>query len=263
MIKVRDLSVKYQKGSTEVVRKLNIEIQDRRIVIVGSNGSGKTTLIKSILGLVPEARGIIEVGGRDVRTMSGNTSVGTNLPEVYDLSRGSVKDQIGLWAGLKNSDPENALKLIEHYGLSKTLSRKMHNLSTGERKMVCNILALAFDPGIVLLDEPFDNVDQQRRLMLLSEISGYMGEVILVTHEIHLLKQLSGWSLYFMINGELWGEFDPVEIERLYLSRGRHPNSLFTADSDLGEVSVTLDSGEVQLVTANSISNALEEVALK
>lgn len=262
MIEIVNAGIRYLGTSKVILQDINIKVDRRKVVIVGPNGCGKTTLLKSILGLVPVVSGSVRVYGHSVKDVRNMVGLGTNIPEIYDLARGSVGEVIRLWAGLKNGTPALAFEMLDRLGIETVVSKPMHQLSTGQVKLVCNILALAFDPDTIIMDEPFDNVDQGRRAILVDLMKNYQGNAILVTHEFHLLKYLGGWELYFMMNGRLWGEFSPDMIERLYISKGKIPTALFSTETEFGPISVTLDSGDVQLINASNISNALEEVIL-
>jgi ABC-type lipoprotein export system ATPase subunit len=167
-----------------------------------------------------------------------------------------------LWGKLKGKSNSDLKARISDYGLEDTLRKYLHNLSTGQRKMVCNLLATSFNARTILLDEPFENVDQSKRVKFLKEIIAMDCEIIMVTHEIHLLRYLKGWTLYFMVDGSLWGKFNAVDVERIYISRGRVENAVVSFNTELGEVSITMDQGGMQLVRAGSLSNALEGVAM-
>lgn len=263
MINIEALKCRYESGASEVLKDINLKLDGDRIVIAGANGSGKTTLLKTIAGLAPATSGKVEVNGTDVSGIRGMTKLSTNLPDVFDIASGTVGETIRLWSSLKGSDTVEAMEMVRRYRLEEILSRRMTDLSTGQRKMVSNIIAISFRPDMLLMDEPFENVDQDRRLKLVRDILDFQGEAIVVTHEIHLLKQFKGWKLYFMIEGSLWGSFNPEEVDRLYLSGGRDENSLFTVSTTSGTVSVTRDRGDIQLILSGSISQALEEVMLQ
>jgi ABC-type multidrug transport system ATPase subunit len=172
----------------------------------------------------------------------------------------SVLDAVRMYAELKGSGPDEALDLISKFGLEETLRRKIFQLSSGQQKMIGNILALSFSPSIVLLDEPFENVDQGRRIKLLNIIETIDAEIILNTHELDILKRFKKWGLYFIVEGKLLGRFDASNADRLFLNRGDIHGNLAVLETSFGKYSITKDSGQVPLSSARDLASVFEEV---
>ncbi len=260
MLEIDDLSVTYRKGS-DALKGVNLKLHKGKAVVVGPNGSGKTTLLRATLGLAPISRGRVRVFGLDVQSIRTDTRLSTNVLEVYRLARLRVKDIISLYAELKGADPAQSLKMIDDFELGGILSKWIYELSSGQQKLLGNILALSFEPRLCLLDEPFDQVDQSRRLRLAQLLRDFPGEVLLNTHEFGLLDRLGDSALYFMIEGRLFGSFELSQLTRLYISRGEVAGALVTLDTSYGKFSVTLDRGEAAITTSTSLERLLEAVA--
>jgi ABC-type multidrug transport system ATPase subunit len=261
MLQIQDLSVSYGKHAEEkVLKNVDLELRDEKMVIVGPNGSGKSTLFKAVLGLVPIEGGAVKVFGKDVRQVKGELGVSTNLAEVYRLAYVSISDIVKIFAKLKDSSPEPAFRMFEDFELQSILRKKVHELSTGQQKMFGNILALSFNPKLALLDEPFDNVDENRRRRLVGILMAINSEVVVITHEFNLLQRLSDWGLYFMLEGKLWGRFSASQLDRLYVTRGAEQGALKVMDTSLGKLSVTLDHGDVAVKTASNVNTLLEQI---
>ena len=109
----------------------------------------------------------------------------------------------------------------------------------------------------ILLDEPFDNVDEARRGRLIEILKNLDSDVIVITHELDLLAKLEGWSLYFMLDGKLWGKFDSNQLERLYITRGVDVDAIKVMDTRLGKVSVTLDHGDIAVKMASNANTLM------
>jgi ABC-type multidrug transport system ATPase subunit len=159
MLEIDNLTVTYRKGS-EALKEVSMKLEAGKAVVVGPNGSGKTTLLKAALGLAPITRGRVRVFGTDVEKIRGDTRVSTNIPEVYRLARLPVKRVVSLYAELKGAGPAEPLKMIDDFELCGALNKWMYELSSGQQKLLGDILALSFEPKLCLLDEPFDQVDQ-------------------------------------------------------------------------------------------------------
>jgi ABC-type multidrug transport system, ATPase component len=261
MLQVENLFVDYGRHKeTPVLRGVNLEVSGQKAVIVGPNGSGKSTLFKAVVGLTPIMQGQARVFGVDVRKTHGDIRVSTNLAEVYRLAYVKCKDIVAIFADLKGCKADYALQLFREFDLDGVLERKVHELSTGQEKMFGNIMAVAFSPKLVLLDEPFDNVDENRRRRFIAVLQKLDAEVIIITHEFNLLTRLSGWRLYFMLEGKLWGKFPVSDLDRLYVSRGETADALQVMETSLGKLSVTLDHGDVAVKTASNVNALLEQV---
>jgi ABC-2 type transport system ATP-binding protein len=175
---------------------------------------------------------------------------------------GTVSDTIRIFAELKNSDPSNALKLIDHFQLGSILRKKLFQLSSGEQKMIGNILAMSFSPSIILLDEPFDNVDQSRRIKLIRLLKEVKSDILLNTHELNLLNYLDGWSLYFILDGQIYGKFNTGMLKELYVSKGDVPGNLGLIESDIGKFSITINGGDIPISSVSNLNSLFDEVSL-
>jgi ABC-type multidrug transport system ATPase subunit len=261
MLQVQNLTVTYDKHSEgPVLKGVNFDINREKCVIVGPNGSGKSTLFKAILGLAPINEGSVKVFEIDVRNCRQDTRVSTNLAEVYRLAYVKLRDLVSMFAELKGGNPEDALRMFHDFELDSILGKKMHELSTGQAKMFGNILAVSFSPKLVLLDEPFDNVDESRRRRFIEILKTFDLEVVIITHEFNLLARLADWSLYFMMEGKLWGKFSASQLDRLFITRGETMGALAIMETSLGKLSVTLDHGDIAVKTARNLNALLEEV---
>jgi ABC-type multidrug transport system ATPase subunit len=261
MLQIEELVVNYGKRNDDpVLNGVEIQLNNEKAVVVGPNGSGKSTLFKAVLGLVPIAEGSVKVFDNDVAGERNDPRVSTNLAEVYRLAYVKIQDILKIFAELKGGNPEEALRLIHDFELDSILNKRIHELSTGQAKMFGNIMAVCFSPKLVLLDEPFDNVDENRRRQFIDVLKSLDSEVIIITHEFNLLPRLGNWSLYFMLEGKLWGKFQSSQLDRLYVTRGETKGALKVMDTSLGKLSVTLDHGDTAVKTASTVSALLEQV---
>ncbi len=113
---------------------------------------------------------------------------------------------------------------------------------------------------LVLLDEPFDNIDQGNRIGLLDILNNFKGGVLLNTHELDILNRLGGWSLYFMIEGKLIGKFYANQLKNLFLNKGELFGSLAVIDTSFGRFSITENSGQVSMANLRSLDSMFNEV---
>ncbi|PSO08515.1 hypothetical protein B9Q04_05170 [Candidatus Marsarchaeota G2 archaeon BE_D] len=261
MLEVRGLTVSYRRES-KVLNRVDLTVgEGEKVAVVGPNGSGKSTLIRAALGLAPIVEGSVRVFGSDVKLVRGETRVSTNLPEVYRLLNCPAAELMEVFAGLRGVDTSDYLSLVEYFGLQEILDKRVYEMSSGQAKMFGNIMALGSKPKLLLLDEPFENVDQSRRIKLANTLAGFGEEVVMVTHEFDLLRKFQDWKLYFMIEGTLYGAFSVKDLDELYISRGERPGSILTVKTSFGTLTITRGEGDVALKNATSINKLIEEVA--
>jgi NitT/TauT family transport system ATP-binding protein len=193
VLKADNVGVAFGTGKqyVEAIRNVSFELQQgETLAIVGPSGCGKSTLFNAIAGLLKPTRGHVEVAGRRVDDAAGH--VGYMLQKDLLLPWRSVLDNVMLGlevrGGAKARSRDIAMKLIKAYGLAGFENAKPATLSGGMRQRVAIMRTLAFDPQVILLDEPFSALDFQTRLLLQADVSRIIAEhgksAILVTHDI-------------------------------------------------------------------------------
>lgn len=161
-----------------VLSGLNLSIEDGEIVcLLGRSGCGKSTLLKAIAGLIQPVSGAIALHGKEVSSAARVTppeqrGIGMIFQDYALFPHLTVFDNIAF--GLKKQPSEQIrqrvqemLQLVNLYGLDQ---RYPHELSGGQQQRVAIARALANEPAILLLDEPFSNIDSQVRQHLVREI---------------------------------------------------------------------------------------------
>ncbi len=261
MLDVRGLKVTFAGATTPALRGIDLRLDKAKMVVVGANGSGKTTLIRAVLGLVPATAGSIAVDGKDVRTIRGEPGLSTNLAEIYRLMSLPVRDLVRLFALLKGGDPAEMEGHLRAFELDPVLGKRLYELSTGQQKLVGDLFAVCFGPRLILLDEPFDNVDFARRRRLVGLLRALPADILLNTHELELLGSFADWQLGLMFEGQLLGPFSVAELDRLYLTRGNVPEALAVLRTSVGLFSVTRDAGDRLVKSATSLTALVESLA--
>jgi ABC-type multidrug transport system ATPase subunit len=261
MLEISGLIVEY--GARRVLDGVSLSLGGElgKMVVVGPNGSGKSTLIRAALGLAPIRGGSVRIFGDDVRSLRGETRVSANLTELYGLMQVDVGELIQIFAELKGLPPERFFGLLSQFGLDDIVHKKWYQLSTGQAKMFGNIMVLGSQCELAFLDEPFESVDQGRRIRLAEMLGAMDAEVLLVTHEFNLLRRLGDWGLGFMFEGKLYSGFRVADLEELYVSRCERGASRAVVDTALGCFSITRGSGDVPLKNISDLNRLFEEVA--
>ena len=178
-------------AAVEAVRDITLELRRGEILaLVGPSGCGKTTLFNAIAVLIPLQGGQVTVGGKQVQKATGH--VGYMLQKDLLLPWRSVIDNVTLGLEIRGRSKSEARTiaqdLIKRYGLAGFENSKPSGLSGGMRQRVALMRTLAFDPDVILLDEPFSALDFQTRILLQSDVKRIIREegrsVILITHDI-------------------------------------------------------------------------------
>lgn len=207
VIEVRDLVVRYRWRDKPVLRGVNA-VFDSKSLILGPNGSGKTTLFRAVCGLASIDSGDVLIDGRSVKDIYGSPGLlSTNFPEIYKLVYADAHEIIRLYIDIAGGDLDLAFRLTEDLGLGREFlrRRRLHELSSGQLKIVTTSLALAMRARHVLLDEPFEQLDPARKALLIKHMRDHGGIILINTHETWLLRHLQEWSAYFIFEGSLYG----------------------------------------------------------
>lgn len=191
-LSVRNLTCKY--NGQAVLKNLSLPVKDNEIVcLLGASGCGKTTLLKAIAGLLPLESGDIHINGRVIADQHTwlppeKRNIGMIFQDYALFPHLTVAENIAF--GLRDWDSnrietkvKDMLELVHLTGLDK---RYPHQLSGGQQQRVAIARALACEPDLILLDEPFSNIDTQVRHGLIKEIRRIFKEqgvtAIFVTH---------------------------------------------------------------------------------
>jgi len=236
-IDVRNLVKRY--GSREVLKGVSISVAaNERVVLVGPNGSGKSTLVKVIMGLTRFDRGSVRVLGVPVNSRlfdSVRRFVGF-MPEKVSLpGRVLVEDYLYIAASAKGCSDygwiADALDLSKFYGY------RVSALSQGYKRRLMLAAALLCNPRLLVLDEPYANIDVDTRFAIDAVLEeAAKGRTLLVT--THIRPGLQSFRLLTIIDGVIGGEAvyrgDYVEV-KLSCAEGELTVELRAESGDLGE----------------------------
>ncbi|WP_245849543.1 ABC transporter ATP-binding protein [Hymenobacter crusticola] len=195
-IRVRNLSKRY--GDLAVVQDISLELaQGETLVLLGPSGCGKTTLLKMLNRLIEPSSGSVEVNGQDVRTQRPEQlrrGMGYVIQQVGLLPHYTVADNIGIVPRLLGHAPAAIAQRTEalltrlHLPAERFAHQYPQQLSGGQQQRVGLARALAADPPIILLDEPFGALDPITRASIRREFRELdelrRKTVVLVTHDV-------------------------------------------------------------------------------
>ena len=194
VIQVENVSKTFQASDEDKIAALeniSLEIHPGEFVtVVGPSGCGKSTLIKLIAGLVGLSAGRIICQGEEVRGL--NTKVGYVPQESKLFPWLTVEENVAFGLDSKGYSKEERTERVRHYiqlaGLAGFEKRYPSQLSGGMAKRASIVRALAYDPTVILMDEPFGPLDAQTRMILQDELLKIWEQkcqtIIFVTHDL-------------------------------------------------------------------------------
>ncbi|WP_425865120.1 ABC transporter ATP-binding protein [Arthrobacter sp. TWP1-1] len=226
MVEFRGVSKVYQTGHP-AVDNLNLSIESGKItVFVGPSGCGKTTSLRMINRMVEPTSGTITIDGRDVSTIPAHElrrSMGYVMQQAGLLPHRTVIENISTVLRL-NKVPraqarKRSMELLKTVGLPESMANRYPNqLSGGQQQRVGVARALAADPPVLLMDEPFSAVDPVVRAELQQELIRLQRElaktIIFVTHDIDEATILGDRVAVFAVGGRVAQYAPPEEILR-------------------------------------------------
>lgn len=192
MIEINNITKKYSKDTVLDVLKLDIP-DGQTFGLVGNNGAGKTTLFSCLLDLVKPTTGKITNNGVDVKEseewkkfttafLDESFLIGYLLPEEYFYFIGELR-------GLRKKQIDDFLLKFEEFFNGEIIGKKkyLRDLSKGNQKKAGIVAALIGDPKVVVLDEPFANLDpstQIRLKQIIRELSSSGTTVLVSSHDL-------------------------------------------------------------------------------
>ena len=203
-LKISDLK-KYYNESEPLIRNLNFSVKKGEIVsFIGESGSGKTTFLKCLAGLEKINSGSIELNGKILN--DDTTFVNPNLRKIgfvfqdYPLFP-HINVLKNITINLEKSFFSKLDYILELTNLKDLCERFPDQLSGGEQQRVCLARALIREPDLLLLDEPFSNLDSSIKFKIQQEIHKIIKQTktttILVTHDIKDTFNISDKILIF------------------------------------------------------------------
>ena len=191
MLEIRDLVVRY--GDVVAVEDASLDARRNAITaLVGPSGCGKTSLLRAIAGFEAPAQGTVTIAGR---TVAGNgrwvpperRAVGMVFQEGALFPHVTVRQNVGFGLKGRPDADSRARAALDLVGLAELGERYPDELSGGQQQRVGLARALAPSPEIVLLDEPFANLDAALRQRVREEVSAILREAgttaVVVTHD--------------------------------------------------------------------------------
>jgi len=209
-------------GEKEVLRGVSFTAHGGKAFgLLGRNGAGKTTSIRILMNVFPADGGEILIDGKPI----DYSRVGIGyLPEERGLyPKKPIIDQLIYFAELKGMNTKAAIKAIDYWlgrlGMTEYRSKRLDTLSKGNQQKIQLITALAHDPEIVILDEPFSGLDPVNAMLLKDVVKEQIskGKIVLFSsHQMSYIEEFCD-SIAIINGGRVAISGDLQDIKRNYL----------------------------------------------
>jgi len=199
----------------------------RFLALLGASGCGKTTALRMLAGFVTPDGGEIEIGGQTVYNDHVNVPpekrrIGMVFQEYALFPHMTVGDNIAYGIPNRQNQRRRVDEMLELVGLQNLGSRMPHELSGGQQQRVALARALAPGPAVILLDEPFSNLDAALRVRVRSDVRDILRHAgvtaVFVTHDQEEALSISD-EVAIMMNGRIVQTGAPHEVYRSPVNR--------------------------------------------
>ena len=221
--------------------------------LLGRNGAGKTTSIRILMDVFPANSGEVLIDGQPINY--NKIGIGY-LPEARGLyPKKIIIDQLTYFAELKGMSRKAAVQSIDYWlgrlGMTEYRNKKLETLSKGNQQKIQLITALAHDPDIIILDEPFSGLDPVNAMLLKDVVKEQIakGKIVLFSsHQMSYIEEFCD-SIAILNNGVVALHGDLHDIKRDY-PRDRLVVKTETPDAiiaDFGASCTVMDNGDLMI----------------
>jgi zinc/manganese transport system ATP-binding protein len=244
IIELKDVSTVYEGERRPAIRDINLTLERGEFAyVIGPNAAGKTTLLETINGLLPIFKGRIQVLNLDVKRYGRKVRCQIGyVPQDFMVDPGEPYTaldvvlmgrygNIGVIGRPSREDKERAIEAMRLLEIEDLANKPIGKLSGGQQQKVMIARAIAKEPKILLLDEPFSNLDPESRDKISKLIAQISGEnnltTIIVTHDLHQIVDSCSRTIV-MNSGRIIADCEPRKalaiIEKWNLSDFRRRN---------------------------------------
>ena len=230
-IEIKNLHFSYNAGE-EILKGLNLTIDERSTAIIGQNGAGKTTFVKLLKGLLRPTEGQILFNGQDISKQTVATlakDIGLIFQNPNDqIFINTVLDEVMFGPMQIGMSKEVALKALDMVGLKGTEKINPYDLGLSERKMVSIAAIVAMDTKVVIFDEPTiaqDYMGKKRIQAIMKELQRQHKIVISILHDMDFVAETFDRAIVFakgdaLLDGDVKSVFKEKDIlEKAYLEQ--------------------------------------------
>ena len=245
-------------GEKEVLKGVSFVAEGGKAFgLLGRNGAGKTTSIRILMNVFPANSGEVLIDGKPI----DYDKIGIGyLPEERGLyPKKLIIDQLVYFAELKGMSAKDAVKAVDYWlgrlGMSEYRNKRLDTLSKGNQQKIQLITALAHDPDIVILDEPFSGLDPVNAMLLKDVVKEQIakGKIVLFSsHQMSYIEEFCD-SIAIINAGKVAISGDLHEIKRTYprdkiVVSTQDPEKIM---ADLGDICTEREDGTLLIQLAS------------
>lgn len=227
MINFDDVSVEVagHDGPRKIISNLSFKLDQSRVALIGANGSGKSTVARLINGLVLPSGGSVSIkindatldtkrDGRAVRREVGfvftdplsQLVMPTALEDVSLSLRGVIRN--------KKEREQQALNVLEKYGIKELAEQSVHTLSGGQSQLLAIATVLATNPGVLVADEPTTLLDLRNSRLISKLLLALPQKLVVATHNLELAAKCD--RVLWIDHGQVAYDGEPDEAIARY-----------------------------------------------
>ena len=202
----------FEVNSNLVLEDINLDIDEGNFVsIIGKSGSGKTTLLKIISGLKKPTKGTVILNDKilsndGIFVEPEDRKLGLVVQEKVLFPHLNVQDNVEFGIASDDKKNEKCIEMLKNFHISNLIDKYPHEISGGEAQRVALARTLVTKPSVLLLDEPFNGLDQGLKDEIYPDIKRILKEnkmtTIMVSHDLNEVKSLSN-EIYELNNATL------------------------------------------------------------
>lgn len=223
---IRFEAVALARGDRRVFDGLSLDLSERRIGLIGDNGSGKSSLLRLANGLLLPDEGRVLVGGRDTaahrRTLPADVGFVFQNPD-HQILFPTVAEEVGFGlseAGMRrDAVAARVADLLAAHGCAGWEDRAIHELSEGQKQLVCILAVIAPQPRFLLLDEPFASLDLSTRFALGARLAALPQRMVMASHDLDLLAGFD--RVVWLERGAVRADGPPGDVIAAYRDHAR------------------------------------------
>ena len=241
-------------GPKKVLTGVSFQAQGGKAFgLLGRNGAGKTTSIRILMNVFPANRGEVLIDGQPIDY--NKVSIGY-LPEERGLyPKKMIIDQLTYFSELKGMSHKDAVKAVddwlERLGMMEYRNKRLDTLSKGNQQKIQLITALAHNPDIVILDEPFSGLDPVNAMLLKDVVKEQIskGKVVLFSsHQMSYIEEFCD-SIAILNAGKVALHGDLRDIKHNYVRdrlviRTEYPEQI---RADFGDTCTAMENGDLMI----------------
>ncbi|SED02923.1 biotin transport system ATP-binding protein [Beijerinckia sp. 28-YEA-48] len=218
-IDVKDVTL--ARNGRPVLHQLSLQLDERRIGLIGVNGAGKSSLLRLFNGLLLPDQGHVTVHGLETKASRAQLprSVGFIFqnPE-HQIVFPTSLEEIAFGLRERGMGPAEATAAARAFLLRHNCAdwceRSVAELSDGQKQHLCILAILVCEPALVLLDEPFSSLDLRARNMFLRLLFNLPQQIVMASHDLDAMQDFD--RIVWLDDGQIAGDGTPETVLRAY-----------------------------------------------